>query len=1354
MKFLSQFSNTKTRSKYIYNAESPSVDPAEAARLALAAESSAERNEISAELIEEAMGIARAVDGINVDATTGEFVLADPFTGSSEGITVRLPIGLIANAGLARQVVDRYVFLSNNGNIDIDGADIYYMADVDNDDETVIDSERLEAILFDDNTPQNFSEYQDFVANPVALGNVAPAVAPEPEVEIGPAVVAVSPGGLPMVQAEAPVMLPADDPFHPNEVALAPGMDTGTPLDANAADLLPPAPERAEVTAEQLIDPSFTISEAEIQYLARPEIAERLILFPEENANIAVQLRQALINEFGGTLTADDYEQLTDEVIMLSEGSRRPTPSAAEIQSRLEAAIIGTTAPEAVESGTLNESQIAQITTILGADAESFLASRPANETPTETMALVRALSVLKGAAAEVDAQLDDIQNQIDNIGNTVITDDQYAMGMSLNGLLMGLEAQQVNLMGTQETFLEGYQDLLSGEALATDRSIRNLLDAARAVDSGLTISAQAHDDGIEAQEATPEVLAQLQQAKIFIDAFAQFRPGSDLPTRAYQLINNNDLANTTAVVEEMLDGSVRHWWHNMWGNETYQTARTDQGLEEAPSLTAEAIMTDPSALAQALREIEAFEAAEGVMLQTTQAELTAEGAELSEGETAIANDLHAQLFDESGNFDFSSSAATSAETEINNLIEHLRTVDPLAVEAVEAQKDELIMSRATSTVFTNVINSYLENNGSEDLSHLMSVYEDMTGISNDWRDLSDETLNSARDVALFIGGSLIPVGAIVGFMARAGKAVNFVARGTAAVVRTPVDEVARVAAGGANFIDDAARIGAGSLDDVAERVVLRLDDLDDITRGTLNELKNLQGRTSLRAQEAFTARRSSIARTLNVGDDAIDDLLRQLDEVPGFASVAPVVADDLGSLALRSADDIAVHADDALPVIRPSVVDDVVIRPPQALARPVLGLGDDALRLADNVTPQSLSFEVGGRTFTRGERVLYQTADGQTIERYIVGQSADGGVMLRHTPLDDALMSADTAVDDLYRASQMSVVRPDALARITRFDDIPVPQVASALYVPQGFVPRIVGGTDTLPPLTVVRPPAVPAARNLPPLRVDGEADRLPSVIPAAVARPSFAAMVVPPAVLGSVAAAEISLADPVIVPSAADTTIPDQIRPDLISPNLEAPFTLPDVTVEAPAPEPTLAEQIEAIGSHEIRAKANEIRAILAEHQNYTPGDWQNISNEIAQLFELELTTEEERISFGNRIQGQVRDILGIDTTVENLNDGKIGRETMSRLDTALISVNQTEITNRTDALQTFEAQATGGWRANNRAMAELFGINFAEDATDAQLITFGRSIQAFAGGTDGQIGPRTIARLKERLAALDTA
>jgi len=350
--------------------------------------------------------------------------------------------------------------------------------------------------------------------------------------------------------------------------------------------------------------------------------------------------------------------------------------------------------------------------------------------------------------------------------------------------------------------------------------------------------------------------------------------------------------------------------------------------------------------------------------------------------------------------------------------------------------------------------------------------------------------------------------------------------------------------------------------------------------------------------------------------------------------------------------------------------------------------------------------------------------------------------------------MSADTAVDDLYRASQMSVVRPDALARITRFDDIPVPQVASALYVPQGFVPRIVGGTDTLPPLTVVRPPAVPAARNLPPLRVVGEADRLPSVIPAAVARPSFAAMVVPPAVLGSVAAAEISLDDPVIVPSAADTTIPDQIRPDLISPNLEAPFTLPDVTVEAPAPEPTLAEQIEAIGSHEIRAKANEIRAILAEHQNYTPGDWQNISNEIAQLFELELTTEEERISFGNRIQGQVRDILGIDTTVENLNDGKIGRETMSRLDTALISVNQTEITNRTDALQTFEAQATGGWRANNRAMAELFGINFAEDATDAQLITFGRSIQAFAGGTDGQIGPRTIARLKERLAALDTA
>jgi hypothetical protein len=92
------------------------------------------------------------------------------------------------------------------------------------------------------------------------------------------------------------------------------------------------------------------------------------------------------------------------------------------------------------------------------------------------------------------------------------------------------------------------------------------------------------------------------------------------------------------------------------------------------------------------------------------------------------------------------------------------------------------------------------------------------------------------------------------------------------------------------------------------------------------------------------------------------------------------------------------------------------------------------------------------------------------------------------------------------------------------------------------------------------------------------------------------------------------------------------------------------------------------------------------------------------------------------------------------------------MTNLGPALLSVSASEITEQADALQNFEAQ--GSWRANNRAMAELFGISFAEDATDAQLKTFGRSIQAFAGGTDGAIGSRTIARLNERLAALSDA
>jgi hypothetical protein len=216
-----------------------------------------------------------------------------------------------------------------------------------------------------------------------------------------------------------------------------------------------------------------------------------------------------------------------------------------------------------------------------------------------------------------------------------------------------------------------------------------------------------------------------------------------------------------------------------------------------------------------------------------------------------------------------------------------------------------------------------------------------------------------------------------------------------------------------------------------------------------------------------------------------------------------------------------------------------------------------------------------------------------------------------------------------------------------------------------------------------------------------------------------------------------------------------PNAETPTLMVPTIDMALPNIDTTIpQAPeAPAPTLAEQIDAIGSGEIRSQGVEIRAIMEKYSDYQVGQWQNISDEIAGLYGIELTTEEERINFGNVIQGRIRSTLGLPDDTRNLDDGKLGRDSMQYLDRAMMSVGQDEIIAKADDLQNFEAQP-GGWRGNNRAMAELFGISFAADATDDQLKTFGRSIQAFAGGTDGAIGNQTITRMNEKLAALDTA
>lgn len=263
---------------------------------------------------------------------------------------------------------------------------------------------------------------------------------------------------------------------------------------------------------------------------------------------------------------------------------------------------------------------------------------------------------------------------------------------------------------------------------------------------------------------------------------------------------------------------------------------------------------------------------------------------------------------------------------------------------------------------------------------------------------------------------------------------------------------------------------------------------------------------------------------------------------------------------------------------------------------------------------------------------------------------------------------------------------------------------------------------------------------------------DDLPSVIPRRLPNLRTAAMVTPPALIGSALAADTILSDTPIVSGSEETPI-NQMRPSgLTLPDMQSEPVIDTSNPVAPEVEPelTLSEQIDAIDSADIRSKGTEIKAIMEKYGDYKLGDWQNISNEIATLYGIELTTEADRLAFGEQLQAQIKSVLGLDAQTAKLNDGKIGRSTMDTLDRALVSVTPGEVINAADELQNFEAQ-DGGWRANNRAMAQLFGIDFPADATDGQLKTFGRSIQAFAGGTDGAIGNKTIGRMQERLAAL---
>jgi hypothetical protein len=538
MKFLNQFSTPVTNHRFVYNSETPSADP-NAELLAAQAEFARERGELSEEVLAEAMGLARAVNGLNVNTDIPDFRLEGPYN-----INFNVPLASITSAEQAADVLNTYRQLINEGHLEFDDDTIYYLEDLDGEEATL--------------TPEGLQ----------ALLGLEPSL-PEPVIEMAPPLVSVAapdPVGLEMTEGD-----PLEIPENPNDLLPpeAPGMDTGEPLNVDAADLLPPAPEpvaRSEAEILQAMqDPSLPLGPEELTFLEDFEIVERLVAYPEENAAIQTQLLERLTTLSGGPISRSDCADLAERSHYFI-ATRSPNLTLSE--EAIATALLGLSRQaqgiEAVEGGRLNEAQQAQVQALLGeADTTTFLENRPTHETAAETIAVARSLSILSGRALELQPEIDAIPARITAIQNGEVRPDELLTPMG-PGYHTSSEIQAVRRLGNrlqeqQTDYANAYNQVLNGEISVSDESIRALIDSAQAAISGDLLAAQAEDDGLEAAEVSPEVQARLDRGRTFVDAFAQFRTNSDLPDQAYQLLNNNDVEGVEAIIEEMLDASVRH---------------------------------------------------------------------------------------------------------------------------------------------------------------------------------------------------------------------------------------------------------------------------------------------------------------------------------------------------------------------------------------------------------------------------------------------------------------------------------------------------------------------------------------------------------------------------------------------------------------------------------------------------------------------------------------------------------------------------------------------------------------------------------------------------------------------------
>lgn len=522
--------------------------------------------------------------------------------------------------------------------------------------------------------------------------------------------------------------------------------------------------------------------------------------------------------------------------------------------------------------------------------------------------------------------------------------------------------------------------------------------------------------------------------------------------TATRQALQEGDVAKAKELIEPIVrtvvgglansSASLRDVFFDTLYMRSAATATDTEG--QTRIITAEMVATNPEALIQAIRAADDYDGA------TRTAAETALTGSLEEGETSEAMQTHITSYIETHKAVGLSAAKISLQASLTQLSEANPVQYAVLQNLIATKGEEAVLEGiATSTLAIQGFRNYATQNPGA--NNLTEIFDDMTGGGDHWTSYFDFNLSDASgDMVSSIIVETIVTGGIAGLARSIAKRIPAVASKLNVFTQAPA-VVQKVQTAGTVLRE------AG--DDVARAGIKVLDDLDAAAKGTLNELHNARGMTSLRAQEAFVARRASLARTLDVPEGVIDDLLRQLDDV------APTVLRNVDEVKPSAA--VVRHGDDADNVIRlprtethPSTLRPVAPRVTvQMPGQPPTILGH-APGLIDNIAPMRLPRIVANDVSDL--RVALRSGSGDVRQAIRVhpprGMQPEMAARFANEITDDAAnllaLAARNSLDDFTRqldnvARQMTQAADDLALRATGTHGVRIPNMSRPI-VPQ----------------------------------------------------------------------------------------------------------------------------------------------------------------------------------------------------------------------------------------------------------------------------------------------------------------